>query len=210
MVITGGEHVYPEEVENVLARAPSVDRVAVVGMPDEICRVRKVHQSEHSLGRILYQANGRLRMDLRRRCAIHEAGHAVAALAYAIPLVSITIAADRPHLHRGHYHPLDVDFGLECMVTLCLAGPEAEREFCGSISDDSDRTDYEMARDYLSRQFGPLQIGAELARFRDAAQRRVRSPWAQRRIVAIADALLQRGSLSAEQIFELGANKQKV
>ena len=35
MVITGGENVYPEEVENVLARAPSVDRVAVVGMPDD-------------------------------------------------------------------------------------------------------------------------------------------------------------------------------
>ena len=35
MVITGGENVYPEEVENVLARAPSVDRVAVVGIPDD-------------------------------------------------------------------------------------------------------------------------------------------------------------------------------
>jgi 2-furoate---CoA ligase len=35
MVITGGENVYPEEVENVLARAPSVGRVAVVGMPDD-------------------------------------------------------------------------------------------------------------------------------------------------------------------------------
>ena len=35
MVITGGENVYPEEVENVLARAPSVGRVAVIGMPDD-------------------------------------------------------------------------------------------------------------------------------------------------------------------------------
>jgi hypothetical protein len=39
-------------------------------------------------------------MDLRRRCATHEAGHAVAALAYAIP---ISIANDMPHLHRGRY-----------------------------------------------------------------------------------------------------------
>jgi 2-furoate---CoA ligase len=34
MVITGGENVYPEEIENVLASAPSVGRIAVVGMPD--------------------------------------------------------------------------------------------------------------------------------------------------------------------------------
>lgn len=35
MVITGGENVYPEEVENVLARSPLVARAAVIGAPDE-------------------------------------------------------------------------------------------------------------------------------------------------------------------------------
>jgi 2-furoate---CoA ligase len=35
MVITGGENVYPEEVENLLSRCPQVGRVAVIGMPDE-------------------------------------------------------------------------------------------------------------------------------------------------------------------------------
>lgn len=35
MVITGGENVYPEEVENVLARAPGVGRAAVIGLPDD-------------------------------------------------------------------------------------------------------------------------------------------------------------------------------
>jgi hypothetical protein len=73
------------------------------------------------------------------------------------------------------------------------------------ISDDSDRVDYQMAREYLARQFNPLQVGAELVRYRDAAQRLVRSPWAQHRIGVLADALLQRGSLSADQIFELVA-----
>ena len=35
MVITGGENVYPEEVENLLSRCPQVGRAAVIGMPDE-------------------------------------------------------------------------------------------------------------------------------------------------------------------------------
>ena len=142
-------------------------------------------------------------MNLRERTAIHEAGHATATLAFGIPLVSVTIE-HRPHLHRAHYRAPDADFGLECMVTLCLAGPEAEREFCGPITDNSDRVDYQMARDYLARHIAnPLQAAAELVRFRDAAQRLVRSPWAQHRIVAIADALLRHGTLSADEIFEL-------
>jgi 2-furoate---CoA ligase len=35
MVISGGENVHPVEVENVLARAPGVGEVAVVGAPDD-------------------------------------------------------------------------------------------------------------------------------------------------------------------------------
>lgn len=35
MVITGGENVYPIEVEDVLARSPEVAEVAVAGLPDE-------------------------------------------------------------------------------------------------------------------------------------------------------------------------------
>jgi 2-furoate---CoA ligase len=35
MVISGGENVYPEEVENVLAGSPLVGRAAVIGLPDE-------------------------------------------------------------------------------------------------------------------------------------------------------------------------------
>jgi hypothetical protein len=42
-------------------------------------------------------------MDLRRRCAIHEAGHATAALAFGIPIIRVTIANDMPHLHRRRY-----------------------------------------------------------------------------------------------------------
>jgi fatty-acyl-CoA synthase len=35
MVITGGENVYPVEVEQVLYTHPEVDDVAVIGLPDE-------------------------------------------------------------------------------------------------------------------------------------------------------------------------------
>ena len=35
MVVSGGENVYPIEVEEALARHPAVDQVAVIGVPDE-------------------------------------------------------------------------------------------------------------------------------------------------------------------------------
>ena len=35
MIISGGENVYPAEVEDVMARCPAIGRIAVVGMPDE-------------------------------------------------------------------------------------------------------------------------------------------------------------------------------
>ena len=34
MIITGGENVYPSEVENVVAAHPAVKEVAVIGVPD--------------------------------------------------------------------------------------------------------------------------------------------------------------------------------
>ena len=34
MIITGGENVYPAEVENVLYRHPAVKEAAVIGIPD--------------------------------------------------------------------------------------------------------------------------------------------------------------------------------
>jgi acyl-CoA synthetase (AMP-forming)/AMP-acid ligase II len=42
MIITGGENVYPIEVENVLYRHPAVNEVAVIGIPDPYW-VERVH-----------------------------------------------------------------------------------------------------------------------------------------------------------------------
>jgi acyl-CoA synthetase (AMP-forming)/AMP-acid ligase II len=42
MIITGGENVYPKEVEEVLYRHPSVSEAAVIGIPDPYW-VEKVH-----------------------------------------------------------------------------------------------------------------------------------------------------------------------
>ncbi len=36
MIIAGGVNIYPREVEEVLARHPQVDDVAVVGLPDDV------------------------------------------------------------------------------------------------------------------------------------------------------------------------------
>src|SRR5207244_5899023 len=35
MIVSGGENVYPVEVEEALARHPAIDQVAVIGVPDE-------------------------------------------------------------------------------------------------------------------------------------------------------------------------------
>jgi hypothetical protein len=138
----------------------------------------------------------------RERCAIHESGHCVAALAFGISLVHVTIADEQPHAQCASYRASRT-FMQESLVTFFLAGPEAEREFCGVSDDGGDRIDLQNARDYLARHCSPLHIGFELAGYRDAAQRLVRSPWAQRRIRLLAAALLRHGTLSGEEIHRI-------
>jgi hypothetical protein len=73
--------------------------------------------------------------------------------------------------------------------------------FCGPITDGSDQPDLKMAREFIARSIpNPLHAAAELARCRAAAERLVRTAWAQQRIRLLADALLRCGTLSGEEI----------
>jgi hypothetical protein len=141
-------------------------------------------------------------VSLRQRISFHEAGHTTAALVYNIPIITVSIDADVPHLHRGHYRA-PANIGLERLVTMCLAGPAAERYFVGPITDGSDATDYRMAREYLSRKYDALEIGFQMNRLRDAADKLVSTEWARDRIERISAALLARGTLTSEDIAAL-------
>jgi hypothetical protein len=73
----------------------------------------------------------------------------------------------------------------------------------GQSLTSGDEGDYAMAREYLSRHLDPLRAAAELARYRDAAARLVKSQWAQQRIAKLAEALLRCGTLSGEEIHRI-------
>ena len=141
-------------------------------------------------------------VSFRERVATHEAGHCVAALVYGIPIVSVTID-NAPNMHRGAYKAAHA-CGLECLTVLCFAGIAAEELLCGPITDGSDQPDLRMAREYITRRVSsPLQVSLELARCRAAAERLVRSAWAQQHIRLLADALLRCGTLSGEEIHRI-------
>ena len=140
---------------------------------------------------------------LAERIVYHEAGHAVAALAFGVPIIRVIVDSAAPAMHRGRYKPPTADIGVEVMATLCLAGPASEQLFCGEIIDGSDTTDIEMARGYLMDHYNAVRLGAALARHRDAAEKQVRTPWARHRIELIASALLRRGCLNGDEIGEL-------
>ena len=61
-------------------------------------------------------------VSLRCRTAIHEAGHTAAAITFGIPIISVSIEADPPHLFRDRYQAAQSDLGLSRLVVMCLSG----------------------------------------------------------------------------------------
>ncbi len=142
----------------------------------------------------------------REHSAVHEAGHAVAALHFGIPIIRVVLDAPdggTPHFHRGRYRSTTPAEGARNLAVLCFSGPAAEELLCGPILDFSELNDYAMARAYMERGFAGGPVGAELGLARDAAERLVASLWGRVRVRRIASALLQHGVLDAAQVLEL-------
>jgi hypothetical protein len=51
---------------------------------------------------------------MKKRITTHEAGHAIAAINFGIPIIRVTIADGCPHLHRGTYRQ-QRDLAVECL-----------------------------------------------------------------------------------------------
>jgi hypothetical protein len=135
------------------------------------------------------------------RTAYHEVGHCLAALCYGIEIRTVTIEG-QPYLERGEL-PLDNGLTLEALLTLCLAGPACERLHLGAVDDGGDALDLRTAFRHLRRQFGPLQVLSQYGRARDSAERLVSTPWARRTVPRLVRALVERGTLSGEDLYSL-------
>jgi long-chain acyl-CoA synthetase len=69
MIVTGGENVYPKEVEEILYRHPSVDEAAVIGIPDPYW-VERVH------GVVVLKRNAKAtEKEMIRFCRAHMAAY---------------------------------------------------------------------------------------------------------------------------------------
>jgi ATP-dependent Zn protease len=134
---------------------------------------------------------------MRKRLAIHESGHAIAAITLGLPIVAVTIADGDPHVHRGVYKQTP-DLAVECLAIMCLSGPAAEELCCGPITDHGDRIDRQMARGYLRERYNEAQLVLQFERMQLAAERLVTS--SRREITSVATALLRRGTLTADEV----------
>lgn len=117
-------------------------------------------------------------MTNKQRVATHEAGHVVAAIQLGIPVLGATIDPARPHFTRDAFRR-SRNLALEHLCIICMAGPEAERLFCGEITDDGDKIDVTMAKNYIADGYPEIMRGYQFGRLRDAAASLVRTDWAR-------------------------------
>jgi hypothetical protein len=99
------------------------------------------------------------------------------------------------------------DLTIEHIGIICWSGREAERLFCGEIHDGGDRGDLAMVRDLVSQIHPEIMHAFQIDRLRQAAAHLVTQPWAKERIERLAAALIEHGTLDADQIYTLTASR---
>jgi hypothetical protein len=137
---------------------------------------------------------------LPTRAAFHEAGHTVAAHYFDVPIVRVSIEhTPYPRLTTGNYLK-HAPIWAENFAMLTLAGPAAEGLNCDEDTSDAAAHDARARRYLATLQLDPPQVEAELMRLHGRARWFVRTEWAQKRILSVAEALLERGMLSGEDV----------
>jgi hypothetical protein len=142
----------------------------------------------------------------KQKLAYHESGHVIASVRLGIGVLRADINPQHPHFLRDRF-TRRADTALEHLCLICLSGPAAEELFCGPIIDNGDFLDMTMARGYVEQGYDELQRGFQLQRLRDAAEHLARTDWARKRIQRLADALIEHGSLDADEIYALTASR---
>ena len=151
-------------------------------------------------------------------CAFHEAGHAVACyrLFHRLDYVSILSTSEYRGCMKGadedwHERPAgtsdaQIRAHIAKIATITLAGGAAVEKLFGGMRDVEMRHDIRAARDLLE---SVAETGEELDIFIDRcwsqARRLVRKEW--RAIKAVAVALMERKTLSGEDVEEIMAQR---
>jgi hypothetical protein len=150
------------------------------------------------------EAPARQEQESQRRVAIHESGHCICANWFdpPIPIISATVEANpRAQVIISRY-PRCETRGWD-LAMFAQSGPAAEQFMCGQIDDllDVEMRHYEQAKRYLVADHYPSQnITAALACVRRSADWLVRTGWGQRGIRRVAEALLDRGTLTGAEV----------
>jgi hypothetical protein len=132
---------------------------------------------------------------LLRRCAVHESGHATAALHYSLPILKVTIHSDGGG--KTEYARRLGSGEVEVWTAVSYAGPMAELDAFGDASEDGDLK-------AIKTMVADLNLGWAQNRY-DEFRRRARALMARERssIRAVADELTRRRSLSGDEVAAL-------
>lgn len=127
---------------------------------------------------------------LARRAAVHESGHAIAAICYSLPVREVIIDADGCGVTRYWAERFGRERA-EAWVITTYAGPEAEHDIFGDSAAGGDL----RAIDAMMQRLGLDWTERKLAGMRSAARRLVERERCN--ISTVADALIEHRHLTA-------------